>query len=198
MHESPPKVNPVQREMLLRATHVATTPHAAFQVHPARGAAKIDQTVVAYNVFAKLLVSDGIRAALYSVLRKTDYRFISIFRFKNGRATSAVHVDRTNLNELQAPEVDDTATYCCYVRDAQGAFVTADALNDARTQSHAAREAVRAYCGIPIMNPEGELIGTLCHYDLEPRSPETLDLELLLQVASKLSEPGLVPAYPTR
>ena len=59
-----------------------------------------------------------------------------------------------------------------------------------------ARDAVPAYCGVPILTPEGELIGTLCHYDLVPRDPQQLDLELLLQVAVALSKPGLVPPYP--
>lgn len=162
-----------------------------------RSTGRINQTTVAFNVFAKLLETDGVRAALYSLLRLTDYRFISIFRFSGGMATSAVHVDREDLSIVQATEVADTATYCCYVRDGNGAFVTADALLDSRTTNHVAREAVRAYCGIPIMDPEGELIGTLCHYDLLPRDPEQLDLELLLQAASTLSAPGVVPPYPS-
>ncbi len=161
-----------------------------------RPTGKIDQTAVAFSVFSKLLAAEGVRAALYSLLRRTDYRFISIFRFKDGMATSAVHVDREDLGLQQAAEVADTATYCCYVRDSHGAFVTADALVDGRTSQHAAREAIRAYCGVPIMDPEGTLIGTLCHYDVVPRDPEQLDLELLVQASSALAAPGVVPPYP--
>lgn len=158
---------------------------------------QVDRTAVAFNVFARLLATDGVRAALYSLLRLTDYRFISIFRFQAGKATSAVHVDRTDLTLQQAAEVDETSTYCCYVRDSSGAFVTADALHDARTATHSARQAIRSYCGIPILEPEGGLVGTLCHYDVEPRDPEQLDLELLLQAASALAAPGVVPPYPS-
>jgi GAF domain-containing protein len=158
----------------------------------------IDQTVLAFTVFSSLMTSDGIRVALYSVLRKSEYRFISIFRLKDGKATSAVHVDRADLGVLQAGEVDDTATYCCYVLDAKGAFVTADATLDPRTASHVARDAVRSYVGVPIFEPEGELIGTLCHYDLVPRDPAQLDLELLLQVSSAIDRSGQVPPYPGR
>lgn len=157
---------------------------------------EIDQTAAAFNVFASLLTSDGIRTALYSILRRSDYRFIGIFRFKDGKATSAVHVDRENLGDTQAGEVDDTATYCSYVRNEGRPFVTADASTDERTLGHAAREAVLAYCGIPIFHPDGELLGTLCHYDVVPRDPELLDLELLIQVSSALEQSGLIPAYP--
>ena len=170
--------------------------------HPRSGSAvvsetgKINPTAVAFNVFANLLETDGIRAALYSVLRLSKYRFISIFRFKDGKATSCVHVDRENLGVTQAGEVADTATYCCFVRNAERAFVTADATSDPRTAGHPARDAVRSYCGIPIFEPQGELIGTLCHYDLCPQDPEQLDLELLLQVSSALAQSGKVPPYP--
>ncbi len=157
---------------------------------------QIDATVVAFNVFTKLLETDGIRSALYAVLRQSDYRFISIFRFKGGKATSVVHVDRENLSLTQADEVADTATYCCYVRDQGGPFITADALTDPRTALHPAREVIRSYCGIPIVEPEGHLIGTLCHYDIVPRDPDQLNLPLLLQVSSALARSGQVPPYP--
>lgn len=107
-----------------------------------------------------------------------------------------MYLDRENLTVPEAGEVADTATYCCFVRDRRGAFVTADALDDSRTLGHPAREAVRAYGGIPIMDPDGQSIGTLCHYDLIARDPAQLDLELLLQAASALSAPGIVPPYP--
>lgn len=159
-------------------------------------AGKIDQTAVAFNVFSNLLSSDGIRAALYSVLRQSDYRFLSIFRFKDGKATSCVHVDRSDLLVTQADEVPDTATYCLYVRNNKQPFVTANAAADARTANHPARDVVLSYCGIPILESDGTLIGTLCHYDLVARDPDQLDLELLLQVSSALAQSGLVPDYP--
>ncbi|WP_156373473.1 GAF domain-containing protein [Pseudorhodoferax sp. Leaf267] len=157
---------------------------------------RIDQTAVAFNIFTSLLHSDGIRAALYAVLRQSDYRFLGIFRFKDGKATSCVHVDRENLAITQADEVPDTATYCSFVRGSMKPFATADAASDPRTLGHPARDVVLAYCGIPIMESDGTLIGTLCHYDVVPRDPEQLNLDLLVQVSSALAQPGLVPPYP--
>ncbi len=158
--------------------------------------AQIDQTEVAFRVFSNLLASDGIRAALYSLLRRTDYRFIAIFRFKGGKSASVVYVDRENLGDLSAGEVPETATYCSYVRDRDVAFVTADAMEDARITEHVAREVVRAYCGLPLTSAQGEFIGTLCHYDLVPRDPEQLNPGLLLRVAPLLVASGLIPDYP--
>lgn len=138
----------------------------------------------------------GIRASLAYLLTMTDYRFIGIWRFQGGKANAAVHYDRENPLVSSAAEVPEQATYCCYVRDSAGVFMTAHALLDPHTLGHPARAAVQAYCGVPVMDAEGLLLGTLCHYDLVPRDPAQVDLELMLQVASFLAHGNHVPAYP--
>lgn len=150
----------------------------------------------AFERFHRILEAEGVRDALAYLVGLTDYRFIGIFRFRDGKATTAVHYDRANPAELRTAEVPDTATYCCFVRDSHGTFVTANSLADERLATHAARDRVLAYCGVPVLNAEGELLGTLCHYDVVPRDPEQLDMHLLLEVASALAYGGHVPPYP--
>ena len=154
-------------------------------------------TEAAFAQFSRVLAKDGARAALADLVLRTDYRFIGIFRFQDGKANAAIYFDRENPGMLRTQEVPDTATYCCYVRDERGLFATADSIADERLTQHPARTQVRAYCGVPILNPEGVLLGSLCHYDLEPRDPTQLDLDLLLQVASALQQGHHVPPYPT-
>ena len=43
------------------------------------------------------------------------------------------------------------------------------------------------HCGIPILDAEGVILGTLCHYDVVPRDLEQIDLLLMLSVASALA-----------
>ncbi|HEY6135706.1 MAG TPA: GAF domain-containing protein [Rubrivivax sp.] len=148
-----------------------------------------------FATFQTRLDSAGLRHALSDILMATDYRYIGIFRFDNGMANSVVHYDRQNPEVLDTSEVLDTATYCCYVRDSQGAFTTADALQDPRLGAHPARGAVRAYCGVPIMDDAGAILGTLCHYDDVPRDPRQIDLELMIQVAAFLARDHTLPAY---
>jgi GAF domain-containing protein len=147
--------------------------------------------------FSAILGSSGLRPALADLLEYTDYRFIAIFRFNGERANAAVFVDRENPDVLSVDEVPASATYCCFARDARGAFVTANSMEDPRLVAHVAREHVRAYCGVPIMTPEGEILGTLCHYDLIPRDPAQIDLPLMCEIASALEQGGHVPPYPT-
>ena len=153
-------------------------------------------TQTAFANFSATLKGGGVRESLAYLVGLTDYRFIGIWRFKDGRANAAVHYDRENPAVTQAQEVSDTATYCCYVRNSKGVFMTAHAMLDPRTQGHPAREVVAAYCGVPVLDPEGQILGTLCHYDLAPRDPAQVDLELMLLVASALAQGDHVPPYP--
>lgn len=149
-----------------------------------------------FATFAMALRNEGLRQALAVLLKRTDYRFIGIWRFENGKANAAAHYDRENPEVTTATEVPDTATYCCYVRETGQPFKTPNALIDERLASHPAREQVLTYCGVPIMDSFGKILGTLCHYDLVPRDPEQVSLELMLNVASYLALNGHVPPYP--
>lgn len=153
-------------------------------------------TEAAFEGFSRILAASGARDALAFIAGLSDYRYIGVFRFQGGKANAAIHYDRQNPDCLRAQEVPDTATYCCFVRNSRGQFSTANALADPRLAQHPARNDVQAYCGIPLLDAEGVLLGTLCHYDTVPRDPEQLDFELLLRVASALVLGGHIPPYP--
>lgn len=150
----------------------------------------------AFANFVVALRAEGLRAALATLLARTDYRFIGIWRFQDGKANAAVHYDRENPDVTTAQEVPDNATYCCYVRETGQPFKTPNALVDERVASHPARSTVLTYCGVPVMDSAGTILGTLCHYDLVPRDPEQISLPLMLSVASYLALGGHVPPYP--
>lgn len=149
-----------------------------------------------FDRFSDVLGTSGVRAALAFLLHRTDYRFVGIFRFSDGMATAAVHYDRENPAATRIDEVPENTTYCCYVRDSRGAFVTANALLDTRLDGHTSQKAVPAYCGVPVLDSAGTLLGTLCFYDVVPRAPEQVDLPLLIRVASTLAYGNHVPPYP--
>lgn len=146
--------------------------------------------------FQDLLQTHGLRAALGELLLETDYRFIAIFRFDGERARSVVFYDRENPDVTGTDEAPASSTYCCYVRDTRGAFVTANSLLDERLTGHVKREQVQGYCGVPVMTPEGEILGTLCHYDVVPRDSSQIDLALMCEVASAIERGRHLPPYP--
>ena len=151
----------------------------------------------AFADFVVTLKSKDLRTSLAGLLKRTDYRFIGIWRFENGKANAVVHYDRENPTVTTATEVPDTATYCCYVRETGKPFKTPNALIDERLAAHPARTEVQTYCGVPVMDSAGTILGTLCHYDVVPRDPEQVNIELMLSVASYLALGGHVPPYPS-
>lgn len=138
------------------------------------------------------MLSRGLREGLAQPLKPTDDRCIGILRFEGGRANAAVHYDRENPDQLSASEISESVTDCCFVRDRRGSSTTVNARLDERLEGYAARQVVLAYCGVPVMDAEGVLIGTLCHDDLVPGDPDQVDLELLIQVASTAAQRGRV------
>ena len=146
--------------------------------------------------FSTLLASQGLRPALADLLGETDYRFIALFCLNGDHANAAVFYDRTQPETLFTKEVPVAASYCAFTRDARQPFVTAHSLVDPRLAGHVARESVQAYCGIPILPPEGEFLATLCHYDVVPRDPTQVDLALMCEIASALQQGGHVPTHP--
>lgn len=153
-------------------------------------------TTEKFERFNGILEGEGIRASLAYLLGLTDYRFISIFRFDGNKVRSVVHHDIDTPDVLETAEEDIDSTYCCYVRDTRGIFTTANALLDDRLGDHTKRATLSAYCGFPVMDPAGHVEGTLCHYDVVPRNPGQIDMELMLLVCSTLQRSGKIPAYP--
>jgi GAF domain-containing protein len=152
------------------------------------------------SAFAKFVVThrtQGLRAALATLVKMTDYRFIGLWRFQDGKANAVVHYDREDPSKTTTQEVPDTATYCCFVRDTKAPFKTPNALIDERLASHSAREQVTTYCGVPVMDSLGNVLATLCHYDVVPRDPDQVNFELMLMVAAYVANNGNLPPYPS-
>jgi GAF domain-containing protein len=158
--------------------------------------ARTVSTETAFRQFNDIMARDGLRPALAYLVGLTDFRYIAIFRRNGERAAAAAYYDREHPDVLAIDEVPASATYCQLAIESRAPFVTANAPEDPRLVSHPARHAVQAYSGVPLMTPEGELLGTLCHYDVVPRDPAQVDLELIVTAASAIEQRGLVPPYP--
>lgn len=154
-------------------------------------------TEAAFREFSDKVAHEGVRSALAYLLSLTDYRYIAIFRRHGDKASAAVFYDRDNPETLRIDELPWDATYCHLATEAKALFTTADSLQDPRLATHVARQTVQAYWGLPVMTPEGDVLGTLCQYDHVPRDPSRVDLELMIEVACALEQRGLVPLYPT-
>jgi GAF domain-containing protein len=138
--------------------------------------------------WADVLARGGVVAVLRRLNERTRFRFTGVYRVEPPFLHNLYLFDRENptVNVLgDVSRLDET--YCAIVYDDGGPFETSDAPADERLRSHAARERVQSYCGVPIRHPSGLVCGTLCHYDVRPRLISRAELELLEQVASLLA-----------
>ena len=132
--------------------------------------------------FSHALRRAGVRDALACLLRPTSYRCSGIFRFEGERVQALVAVDREFPRATEVRTWSEAVERSCYVRDTQGRLVQADA--SAPCADDGAQPECRA---VPIMDPEGVILGTLCLYDPLPVDAAPLDIELLVEAAAALA-----------
>ena len=134
-----------------------------------------------------LLQSLQINEALRELNATTGYRFTAVYRFTASGAANLAIFDR----ESEAPEallvVPEGASYCGIVRESKDAFLVTRSLEDGRIVKHPSREAVQSYCGVPLIGEDGEVFGSLCHFDFEPRDGSDDVTALMSEVSRYLS-----------
>lgn len=130
-----------------------------------------------------VLGKEGLRASLAFLNSLTSHRFTSLYRFEGDRLHSITFYDREHPEVQSCEDIPIMASYCVFVRDSGAMFTTHDARSDERVQDHPKQTIVQAYCGVPILNQDGTMVGTVCHFDFQPRHIANLDVDLLESMA---------------
>ncbi|WP_168218810.1 GAF domain-containing protein [Limnoglobus roseus] len=136
------------------------------------------------------LTRDGIRAALTVLNRTSGHRFTAMYRFGPSRTHNLFFYDRENPDVCEGKDHPIEATYCVYVKEEGGPFLLADATVDERVMLHEAQFKIQAYCGVPLVNTNGTIFGTLCHYDTEPVGVTPAAVELMIYFSALLVRHG--------
>jgi len=122
----------------------------------------------AIATFRELLRGRGVRAALQFLNSISNHRFTAVFRFEGDTLRNLHLIDRENSKIERCPDLPVVDSYCVYVRSAAKPFVINDSLDDDRVEGHLKQQIVRSYCGVPLLDENGELFGTICHFDFKP------------------------------
>ena len=141
---------------------------------------------LAFDHFCSVLDAEGLRSALAYLACLSDFRCVGIFRVEGGRVQVLAHVDRRRP-PAGLDRVPESVVGSCHVHDPRGVLTTVDAL---RGQGTAGVATCRS---LPILDPEGVLLGSLCHHDPTVPAGAPPDLLLLLQVTSEIARRGLLP-----
>ena len=133
--------------------------------------------------FARVLDELGIHRAIGVINLRTWHRYTGVYEFRRRVLRCVALFDKENLSIQWAPDELLHTTYCAIIARYSTAFTTGDARYDERLAHHPARDQVRAFHGVPLRDNADRCIGTLCHWDPQPRALPQREMRLLVNVA---------------
>ena len=139
--------------------------------------------------FKVALESGGLPAGLGYLNSLTPHRFTGLFLSDGEMLRNVALYDRSDPNAAPWDAFPMLHSYCSIILATGESFSTSSAMEDPRLLDHAARESVRSYCGVPLLDAEGHVIGTLCHFDFIAQPAEVVNPELMLAI------PELIAPY---
>lgn len=138
------------------------------------------------NAMRQIRANSGVRAMLIFLNGLTDHRFSALYLFDAERLKSLYFYDRERPAIDTCPEIPVMASYCVFVRNSGSKFSMADSLDDARVAGHPKRLEIRSYCGVPLVDESGRMVGTICHFDARPLPISDQNVSLMEAVAHLL------------
>ena len=139
----------------------------------------------------EIVGQDGMRAVLVYLNGLTEHRFTAMYRFDDELLHSTHFYDREHPDLASCADIPVAASYCVFVRESGQPFATPDAPADARVDGHPKQMSMQSYCGVPLVDANGRMFGTICHFDPRPLPLDNEAVALMEAVASLLP---VVPA----
>lgn len=140
--------------------------------------------------FSDFLNAQGPSAALAFLNRGVPHRYSAIYRLSKGMFENVyLHDKRGEVIPAFLAAVPFTDSFCQFVlRDTP--FSAPDTAADKRLDGHRYQGVVTSYHGVPIVDHDGEIMGTLCHFDIEQH--DLADSEFILLQKAALALPPFV------
>ncbi len=135
-----------------------------------------------------ILRKGDVRSAIIYLNGLTEHRFTSVYRFDQEILTNVYFFDRENPMQESTPDIPVMASYCGFVRNSHNTFTTFDSLQDDRLHDHPKQLVVRSYCGMPLLDENGKMFGTICHFDFRPLPISDTTVKLLESIAPLLKQ----------
>ena len=152
----------------------------------------MQETIRLRQELKAVFVARGPRAALAYLNALTTHRFTSLFCFDHEMLRKIIFYDRENPELDHCEDIPVLASYCVFVRNSGKKFKTEDSTCDSRVEGHPKQKTVQSYCGVPLLDSDGKLFGTICHFDFKPGRISELEVDLLEHIG-RLLEPDLPP-----
>ncbi|MEH1962960.1 MAG: GAF domain-containing protein [Nostoc sp.] len=130
-----------------------------------------------------ILGRQDVRAAVIFLNGLSEHRFTALYQFDQETLHNVCFFDRENPTQELTPDIPVMASYCVFVRSSRGTFTTPDSLQDDRVRGHPKWKEVQSYCGVPLLDEDGKMFGTICHFDFRPMAISDTNVELMEAIA---------------
>jgi len=137
--------------------------------------------------FSLLIAQGRLDDGLAYLNAQTPFRFTGVYRLEGFSIANLYLYDRKNGSGSDCSVTRVADTFCVWVQETLSVVQMSDSLTDPRAVGHPKREVVRSYCGGPIRGDEGQLVGTICHFDYEPHTDSLDALPVLDEVGPLLA-----------
>ena len=146
-----------------------------------------------FRIFSSALTSRGPADALAYLNDGVPHRYSALYRIDGQILRNVLlHDKKGELRPDFLAAVPFESSFCQFVlRD--GVFLTDDSGSDSRLAGHPYQGVMVSYHGVPLISNAGELIGTLCHFDVAQHGLSDGEFELL-QRAGRAFPPYLPPS----
>ena len=141
-----------------------------------------------------LFLHHGLRPVVVFLNGLSAFRFSAVTCFDRGMLKTVCYYDREDPRPDALPAVPEEASYCQFVKARRDIFAVPDAVAEPCLQGHPARTDVRAYCGAPLYGADGTVLGTICHFNIDPLPVLATDRALLHLAAQVLMEHNALEA----
>lgn len=145
--------------------------------------------------FRTMLESGGLAPALEVLNRNVPHRYSAVYRLTGALLRNQFLFDKQGeITPDFLKVVPFDSSFCQFVFR-EGVFNTADSSLDSRLANHPYQGIVISYTGVPVIDQlgSGEIVGSLCHFDLIRHTLEDDEFEVL-QRASRLITPAMLGA----
>lgn len=125
-----------------------------------------------------LLDSNDIHGVLRKLNSRTSFRFTGLYVFDGDTLRNFALFDRWSPAETKGADAPMSETYCAIAGRLNRGLEVEDGQADDRFPWMQGNP-VLSYCGVPIHAPDGQAVGTVCHFDLQSCEAPDTEVELL-------------------
>ncbi|RZJ04305.1 MAG: GAF domain-containing protein [Haliea sp.] len=139
------------------------------------------------DALQQALQSEGIVAGLKFLNDRVPHRLTAIYRL-SGAAVHCVHVyDKQGELTTDRMAVVPLGESFCQFAMRDGVFLTDDTTADRRLDGNPNQGVVVCYHGLPLLDNDASLYGTLCHFDFVPQALPDGEFDHLQQAAREIA-----------